>query len=143
MRDITEPILDWVKCSSEIWKNWFKTREHGAYTFSELEEKLFELLVCREIEIPFTETGIESFFANMRVQYLHDIYETRQIVVRQRAGNLFGSPKVVKIDKGSIYSIHRIDTAGTMLNSQPYVEVVWGNGMLLEAIDNVTFFYKN
>lgn len=141
MKDITAPVLDWAKCSSELWTNWFKARKHGAYAFSELEEKLCELLVCREAGLQFPAGGVEEFFSKVRVQYLRDIHESRQVFVRQHSGNIIGAPRVVKMDQGSLHRIRLVDTAGTMLSSQPYAEVVFGNETLLEPIENLVFLF--
>jgi len=141
IKDITAPILDWVKCSSELWTNWFKARKHGAYAFSELEEKLCELLVCREAGLLFPAGGLEEFFSKVQVRYLRDIHESRQVFVRQHAGNIVGSPRVVKMDRGILHRIRLVDTAGTMLGARPYAEVFFGNETLLEPIENLVFLF--
>lgn len=141
MKNITVPVLKWVECSNELWLKWFKDRTHGAYTFAEVEDKLCEIFVCSEVGELLNEQRKENFFSKMRVQYLRSINETRQICVRQRSGNIICAPRLVDIDRNSIYKISTIDAAGTMLDSKPYVEVIWTEGVLLEFIENLEFFF--
>lgn len=142
MKNITPHILDWVKCSNELWANWFRARKHGAYAFSEVEEKLCELLVCNEAGLQFPVGGIEEFFSKVKVQYLRDVHENRQVFARQRSGNIVGAPRMVKIIQGSLYRIRLVDTAGTMLESRPYAEVIYGNETLLEPTENLMFLFE-
>lgn len=111
-------------------------RVNGSFDFAEIEEKLFDILVANDVarEQIFT---MRDFFRHVKVRYIKDVDEHRQCFVRQAAGNLFGRAETVKIAKGSCFPIQTIDTAGTMLDSEPYVEVIWKQGFLLESVGNV------
>jgi hypothetical protein len=139
MKEISKSIEEWTACCNEVWRNWFIHREEAIHDFAEIEEKLLQVLVIRKIE-PQAENAVEKFVQRLRVEYKEQIADVRQFCVRQAAGNIFGTPKFLTIQQGSIHKVQSIDTMGTMLEIGPYVEIVWENGFILEPVKNVRFY---
>ncbi len=142
MKEISESIYLWVRCGNDIWKKWFSQRANGASEFAQIEERLFDILVAGEV-VHGQAVVAQDFVRHIQVRYIKDIDENRQYFKRQTGGTLFGQAEVVKISKGTVLPIQAIDTAGTMLDSEPYVEVVWKQGFLLESVGNLEFFFEN
>jgi hypothetical protein len=139
MKDISELIQFWIRCCCDLWTKWFKNREHGAHEFVEIEDKLLEILVIAQALHGQQVISPEEFIRRIKVRYTKDVTASRQVCKRQAAGNVFGKAEDVVISKGSLFSVRGIDTMGTMLNSGPYVEVVWKDGFILEPINNLEF----
>jgi hypothetical protein len=142
MLDISELVQAWILCSNDVWRKWFLNREHGAHEFEAIEDKLLEVLVLGRVIGREPMITSEEFIARVRVRFVRDVNESRLVCRRQRAGDIFGQSEPVTISKGCMFSVQSIDTAGTMLNSEPYVEVPWQSGFILEPPKNLEFLFE-
>jgi hypothetical protein len=139
MISLTDLMGRWISCSNDLWLRWFATMENGADEFIDVERFLLRILVLEKGDQRLREFSAEQLFEKLRVIYRIPVNESRQICIRQRAGNVFCSGHVVSISKGDAFKIKSIDTMGTMQDGKPYVEVAYGDGYLLESPDLVEF----
>ena len=139
MKDISRFIHLWIACCNDLWRNWFANRNNGAYDCAEIEELLFHILVTRSLGEAVSNSKTQQFFDRLRVQYLSDFQGERQVCVAQKAGNIFCKTEAITLKKGTAYRIKSIDTMGTMMNSEPYVEVIVGEKFVLESPKNLRF----
>jgi hypothetical protein len=75
----------------------------------------------------------ENFCKRLRVTYPIAVQESRQLCIEQNSGNVFCSPNDVSIKEGDVFRVRLIDTMGTMESGRPYVEVLYGDGYILES----------
>lgn len=106
---------------------------------AEVEDVLFRILVIRSLNQAESTPTVQNLLARLRVQYVSDFQENRQVCTTQKAGNIFCKTEVVTLKKGTDYRIKNIDTMGTMMNSEPYVEVIVGERFVLESPKNLRF----
>jgi hypothetical protein len=136
---LTDLVCRWVACSNDMWLRWFASIENSADEFIDVDKYLLNLLVLEKSKPSLRNLSTEQFFDKLRVVYRSSVDASRQVCVRQRAGNIFCSGRAVSISKGDVFKVKSIDTMGTMQNGKPYVEVVYGEGYLLESLDLLDF----
>lgn len=141
MIDVTESLRNWMSCSNRLWREYFIHKDNASDRFVPIESALFEALVIRDLEeIRFSTFSSASVFDHLRVEYLIDVDGTRQLCVIQKAGNVFCKQEAVSISRGSIYKIKSVDTMGTMLDGNPYAEIIFPGGYILETPRILRFF---
>ena len=140
MKDISQPIYFWISCSNDFWRKWFSNRSNGAYDFSEIEEFLFQILVMRSLEQTASKPKAEDVIDRLRVKYINDFQGTRQVCTTQKTGNIFCKNEEITLNKEINYKVKSIDSMGTMMDSEPYVEVIVGGKIVLESPKNLRFF---
>jgi hypothetical protein len=139
MKDISQPIYFWISCSNDLWRKWFSNRFNGAYEFSEIEEFLFQILVMRSLEQTESKPKVEDLINRLRVQYINDFQGNRQVCITQKTGNIFCKNEEITLNKEIDYKVKSIDSMGTMMDSEPYVEVIVGGKIVLETPENLRF----
>jgi len=140
MKDISQLIYFWIACCNDLWRKWFAIRSNGSYDFPEIERILFQILVMRSLDKIISTSKAEDLIDKLRVQYVSEIQEDRQVCVTQKSGNVFCKSEYINLKKGIDYRVKSIDTIGTMMDSQPYVEVIVGEKFVLESPKNLRFF---
>ena len=143
MKDISQPIYFWIACSNDLWRKWFANRFNGAYDFSEIEEFLFQILVMRSSEQTSFKPKAEDLIDRLRVQYIIDFQENRQVCTIQKTGSIFCKTEEITLKKEIDYKVKSIDSMGTMMDSEPYVEVIVGGKIVLESPKNLRFLLLN
>ena len=139
MKDVSELFYNWIACSNELWRKWLISRVKHTYECVEIEDALFRVLVTRSLDQSASTLTLQNLLGQLRVQYINDVQEDRQVCVTQKAGNIFCKTEKVTIQKGTDYIVKSIDTMGTMMNSEPYAEVIVGNKFILESPKNLRF----
>lgn len=140
MTDVTGLVLQWIRCSNELWSRWFSSTERGASEFPSVELALLKAMVLERGGLSCEGLSPENFFEKLWAIYptcMGD--EVRQLCVVQRSGNVFCRPRGVSIAAGEKFRVKSIDTMGTMDDGRPYVEVAFGDGYILESPDSVDF----
>jgi hypothetical protein len=143
MKDVTELFQLWIACSNSLWRQWFSCRANGADDYAEIEQVLFCVLVLRPLNQAVTNLPLQAILSQIRVQYVNDVQEQRQVCSMQKAGNIFCKTEPVALTQGIDYMIRDVDTMGTMMNSEPYVEVIVKKGFVLESPNNVRFLLSD
>ena len=136
MAVVTDAVQQWISCCNDLWLRWFSTRENGADEFLVIEDVLLRIFVLEKKWPQDTNLSTDQFFEKLLVMYPKSVNESRQTCTKQRAGNVFCRTQPVAITENSIFKVKSIDTMGTMQNGQPYVEVVFGKGYILEQPEN-------
>lgn len=139
---LTDLVYRWIACSNDLWIRWFSSSENGADEFPDIERFLLMHLVFEKSDHRLRNISAEDFFDKLRVTYRSSVDELRQTCVKQRAGNIFCTSSDVSISRGEVFKVRSIDTMGIMQNGQPYVEVVYGDGYLLESPDLLEFLVE-
>lgn len=135
--DVTELVLVWVKCCNELWLNWFKKHNSELDRFSEVEEQLFRYLVVDMIGCgPSQATNVEI----LSVRFADHVTALRQVCRTQKAGNIFCRPENVSFIPDTPYGVAAIDPTGAMMGGEPYVEISYDGGRVLEPVGGVRYF---
>lgn len=137
MRDITKYIAIWVMCCKEIWAKWFSTDKNGEDEFYEVEEALFSALVLSKIGLT-ERPKLKEYYTLLKGIYKHDVRGNRSVCKRQKAGNIFCQSKKVAYGKNASLPIRSIDPLGTMLDGEPYAELMINDQeYILEPLVNI------
>jgi hypothetical protein len=139
MKDISQLIHFWIVCCNDLWRKRFENRNNGGHDCAEIEESLFHILVARPLGQAASTSTMKVLLDRLRVQYVSDFQEDRQVCVTQKAGNIFCKTETITLKKGTDYRIKSIDTMGTMMDSEPYVEVIIGEKFVLDYPRNLRF----
>jgi hypothetical protein len=140
MTDVTALVRHWISCSNDLWSRWFASTDTGASEFPGIELALLNAMVLERGDLSCKGLSTENFFEKLRVIYPTSMNDQiKQLCVVQRSGNVFCRPHSVSVSAGNILRVKSIDTMGTMQNGQPYVEVKFGDGYLLEVPDSLEF----
>ncbi|MBU2571908.1 MAG: hypothetical protein KJ725_18135 [Gammaproteobacteria bacterium] len=100
---LTDLMYRWIACSNDLWLRWFASMKNGANEFIDVERFLLDFLVIEKIDQRLNGISPDQFFDMMRVIYRVSVNESRQICVRQRAGNVFCKGGTVSILKGDLF----------------------------------------
>ncbi len=141
MQDITILIQTWILCCNDVWGRWFLSYGKKIDDFEEVESALFCTFVLNPLKLSPTIDLDEVFYSKLRVRYLDDAHESRQVCIQQRGGNVFCKPEVVALEGGREYRVRNVDVVGVMMDGHPYVEVVIGQRFILESPENLRFFF--
>lgn len=136
-KDITNLVLAWVGCCRETWANWFKDRRHAVDRFSEIENALFRALIADEIGVLALNPASLGL---IEVVYQRQVEGPRQFCQKQKAGNIFCQPVAVSLEANATYKLRAIDPMGTMMDGEPYAEVFYRDGYILESISALLYF---
>jgi len=137
MRDITKYIAIWVMCCKEVWSKWFSTNENGEDEFYEVEEALFSALVLSNIGL-VERPKLRACYALLKGTFKYDVVGDRSVCKRQKAGNIFCQSKKIAYDKNISLPIRSIDPLGTMLDGEPYAELMISDQeYILEPLVNI------
>ena len=140
MTNVTGLVLQWIRCSSELWARWFSSTARGASEFNGVELALLKAMVLERGDLSPKDLSPENLFEKLWVIYPTGIGDrVRQFCVVQRSGNVFCKPRIVSIAAGEKFRVKSIDTMGAMDGGRPYVEVAFGDGYILESPDLVEF----
>lgn len=135
--NITDSVLEWVKCSRAVWDQWLKDRIHAADRFTPIENVLFNTLVIDEAGLPRSDANP---FESIHVRYKSAPTGLRQVCRRQKAGNIFCRPESVEIDSHAYHAIRSIDPLGTMMDGLPYTEVLYHDAYILELVPELVYY---
>jgi hypothetical protein len=136
-KDITDLVLAWVACCRATWSNWFKDRHHAGHRFSEIEDALFKVLIADEVGLlAFTPHNLELIDA----VYQSQVEGKRQYCQKQKAGNIFCRPVDVSLVANTVCKLRAIDPLGTMMDGEPYAEVFYREGYILEPTGGLLYF---
>ena len=136
-KDITDLVLSWVTCCRATWSNWFQDRHQAVCRFSEVENALFKALVADELHIPtISPTNLEL----IDVVYQQQIKEPRQFCQKQKAGNIFCRSVDISFVANATFKLRSIDPLGTMMDGEPYAEVFYQDGFILEPTGKLLYF---
>jgi len=139
MKDISQLIYFWIACCNDLWRKWFVNRINGSYDFAEIEDAFFRILVIRSLDQTVPTPTTQNLLGRLRVQYINDFQENRQVCITQKSGNILCNTEVITLKKGTDYRIKSIDAMGTMMDSEAYVEVIVGEKFVLESPKNLRF----
>jgi hypothetical protein len=135
--DVTNLVLAWAECSKAVWVNLFKEQHNAIDHYQEIENSLFRSLVTDKMAVAFVEPS------NLEVMYQSKVDGPRQVCSRQKSGNIFCESKNVSLDADVFYKLRAIDPLGTMMDGEPYAEVVYqGESYILEPITALRFFMR-
>ncbi len=141
MEDITELILTWTSCCTDVWLRWFKNIDNAEDEFIEVEEALFSALVLPALKLHERPSLSESY-SFFQAEYKKDICDKRSICKRQKAGNLHCESSHMDILLGSRMSIINIDFMGTLIDEKPYAELIINDSqVLLEPLINLRILF--
>lgn len=132
MRDVTDIISGWAKCSHDVWNRWFVHREDGLNEFIDVEEALFSALVIEELDLYPLST--KQFLSSTWVNFESGLDAERQVFVQQKSGTIYGKPKRVELDVGTRCKVLRVDSTGEMIRGLPFLEVELGREFFPEPI---------
>ncbi len=137
MLDITKHIATWVICCNEVWIKWFSNNENGEDEFYEVEEALFSTLVLSNIKL-IERPRLQVCYPLLKGVYKCDVSGERSVCKRQKAGNIFCQSKQIAYDKNTSLAIKSIDVLGTMLDGEPYAElIITDQEFILEPLVNL------
>ena len=139
MNDVSDLIYFWITCSNDLWRKYFLNRPNGADEFPEIEDALFRVIVVRSVFQVAPTLMLGNLPGLICVHYRSDLMGERQVCHRQKAGNIFCWTEMVTLEKKTEYVVKSIDTMGTMMDSDPYVEVIVGEKFILESPKNLRF----
>lgn len=143
MKDVTELVLHWFKCSNDIWFRWFADREDGADEYISVESALLDSLVIDKLCIGRSDLPGGELFESLRVTYVRSVDDHRVLCHEQKNGNVYGESVKVEIPEGSLHRIKSLDSMGTMLDGVPYVELIYNDGFILEPFENLKYLLVN
>lgn len=124
-------------CCKEVWMKYFSSNENGDDEFCEVEEALFSTLVLSNIKL-VERPKLRACYPLLRGVYKHDVADERSVCKRQKAGNIFCQSKKITYSKNTSLPIRSIDVLGTMLDGEPYVELIITNQeFILEPLVNL------
>lgn len=132
MKDVTELIIGWARCSHDVWTRWFKPREDGWHEFINVEDALFSALVIEQLDLHPMST--EQFLSLTRVNFISGLDAERSVFICQKHGGSYGRPKRVELDAGTRCKILRADSTGEMIGGLPFLEVELGREYFAEPI---------
>lgn len=137
MIDVTKYITTWVMCCKEVWGKWFLSSENGEDEFYEVEEALFSTLVLSNVKL-IERPKLRECYVLLKGVYKYDVAGERSVCKRQKAGNIFCQSKKVAYDKHTSLAIRSIDVLGTMLDGEPYAElIITDQEFILEPLVNL------
>jgi hypothetical protein len=124
-------------CCKDVWSKWFSSSENGEDEFYEVEEALFSTIVLSNIEL-VERPKLRACYALLKGIYKHDVASERSVCKRQKAGNIFCQSKKVAYEKNTSLPIRSIDALGTMLDGEPYAELmITDQEYILEPLVNI------
>lgn len=132
MKDVTDLVTGWARCSHDVWNRWFKSRHDGWHEFINVEEALFSALVIEQLDLyPMSS---KQFLSLTRVNFPSGLNAERSVFVRQKHGGGYGRPKRVELEAGTRCKILRADSTGRMIGGLPFLEVELGREYFAEPI---------
>ncbi len=132
MKDITDIIAYWARCSHDVWIRWFKPREDGWHEFIDVEEALFSALVIEELNLYPMST--QQFLSSTWANFESGLEAERSVFIRRKSSGVFGRPKRVELDAGTRCKILHADSTGEMIGGTPFLEVELGREFFAEPI---------
>ena len=142
MKDVTDLVVHWFKCSNDTWSRWFADREDGADEYISIESAMLVSLVIDKLRASRSglsrDTG-DRLFESLRVSYVRSVDDHRVLCREQKGGNVYGESVKVEIPEGSLHRIKSLDSMGTMLDGVPYVELIYDDGFILEPFENLKY----
>lgn len=137
MKDITKYVITWVMCCEEIWTTWFANIENGDDEFLEVEEALFSTLVLSHLKLT-RRPSLNEVYPLLKGVYKEEMKVVRSVCVKQKAGNIYCQSNEVVYPKNTSLPIKYIDFMGTMLDGEPYAELIISDEeYLLEPLANL------
>ncbi|MBU1306644.1 MAG: hypothetical protein KKF33_14140 [Alphaproteobacteria bacterium] len=131
---LTKKINLWATYSNRLWVECFSKNSDDPSEFSCVEKTLFEVMVLDELKI-----GEKEFWDEVTAYYILPDNSQKQFCKTQRAGNIYCHARSISISREAKLKIKSIDTAGTMMSGEPYVELYYDDGFILEQIDSLEF----
>lgn len=132
MKDVTELIIGWARCSHDVWTRWFKPRDDGWHEFIDVEGALFSALVIEQLDLYPLST--KQFLSSTWVNFKTGLDAERSVFIRQKSGGSYGRPKRVDLNAGTRCKILDADSTGEMIGGLPFLEVELGREYFAEPI---------
>ncbi len=132
VRDVTDFVAEWAKCSHDVWTRWFRHRDDGLNEFIDVEKALFSALVIEELNL--CPMSSRQFLSSTWVNFESGLDAERSVFVRQKSGGSFGGPKRVELDAGTRCRVLYADSTGEMIRGLPFLEVELGREYFAEPI---------
>lgn len=80
MRNMTKHVLEWLRCSNDVWVRHFASRDDGFEEFAAIEAFLFTVMVGPALDDK--SWSLNEFIGCLQVKYLYNMAEERQWCVR-------------------------------------------------------------
>ena len=158
MKDVTKDLVNYIKCSHDVYGKWFSKRPNGVHEFINIDDEIFEALVIDSLNeqgITLQEDGSrisrDKFFKGLEVE-LNAPLEGEFTFCEQKTDCTFGAVTPVEQDLGTHFPVREICPSGEYLIypsgdhgvRAPIVELVLDHKrwILYSGFENLKFLYS-
>lgn len=132
MKDVTDLVIAWSRCSHDVWTRWFKPREDGWHEFIDVDEALFSALVIEQLDLYPLST--KQFLSSTWVNFNSGLDAERTVFVRQKHGGTFGKRRRVELDSGTRCKVVCFNSTEMPIDGTPSMDLELGREFFEEPI---------